>query len=572
MEYDDFVLQFTPAPGGGYAARVTGSPAGEAEGVFRIPIGKEELASFTAEVLRGLGGANRNLRPALTAGLAEPPLRAFGDRLFASLFSLPLRSRLDESLGLLGSAPERGLRLRLQMSLDDPALARLQALPWEFLFRAEQGAFLGLSSRIALVRSPSLPLAGQRTPASRPLRLLAVICEPPGLPPLDLERERAALERICSAGLATVRTLRRPTLDELRRALRDEKPHILHVMGHGDFTAATGEGNLFFAGEEGATSVDGLLLADHLRDCPSLLLVFLNACQTARLAAPNPFAGLATALLQAGVPAVIAMQFPIRDDAAVTFSAEVYRQLAQGEPIESAVAEGRLAIRRLLPAALEWGTPVLFLRASDGHLFREPHPVLQPLPPAPAMAPRRRWPALAGLSAAGMSVLALGLGLGRGSLGPDHATSQPPIQTEPAIHRDPPPPAVQGSEPRLDVDGARTAQPPAPHRWGKSPGHKDLPAPEPRPSPARIGPYKVASDTPVYLPEIQANVSVQFFDVAGARVFRLALSPEHGSFAQSQAQLGGGSVDFDTGAGKVAIDVLSVDWESQTVTVQPRKG
>jgi CHAT domain-containing protein len=570
MEYQDFALQFTPGSEGGYVVRVTGSPAGEAEGVFRIPVGREELASWTAEVLRGLDGVGRRLTLGRPEGLAEPPLRAFGERLFTALFSGPLGSRLDESLGLLASEQESSLRLRLQMSLDDPALATLQALPWEFLFRAERGAFLGLSSRIAIVRSPSLPLAGQRPPASRPLRLLALACQSPGLPRLDLARENAALERICGAGLATVRTLMQPTLDDLRRALRTEKPHILHVMGHGDFLAATGEGNLFLAGEEGGTaSVDGALLADHLRDCPSLRLVFLNACQTARLAAPNPFAGLAAALLQAGVPAVIAMQFPIRDDAAVVFSAEVYRQLAQGEPIESAVAEGRLAIRRHLPSSLEWGTPVLFLRTNNGHLFYGAAAPAQPLVEA-SKEPRRRWAGLAaGLSALAVGVLVAGLGLGQRLMGGVPTPAQPGVRKEHAAQTESPVRPAEPSAAPHPPDAAASA-PPRPKEKVSTLG--DLPASQPRPRPAEHDPYKISAQNPVYLPEVGASLSVQFFDLAGDRVFRLALSPDRGSFSQSQAQLGGGSVEFDTGVGKPAIDVLSVDWEGLTVTVRPRKG
>ncbi len=66
--------------------------------------------------------------------------------------------------------------------------------------------------------------------------------------------------------------------------------------------------------------------ADRLRDRSSLRLVFLNACGTARSVPAEPFGGLATALLRAGIPSVVAMQCPIADRAAsegqvVTFTA-----------------------------------------------------------------------------------------------------------------------------------------------------------------------------------------------------------------------------------------------------------
>jgi hypothetical protein len=375
--------------------------------------------------------------------------------------------------------------------------------------------------------------------------------------------------------LAEVRFLEQPTLDDLRRALRAFRPHILHVMGHGDFDAESGRGRLFFTGEDGNPEpVDGELLADHLRDCPSLLLVFLNACQTARLSAPNPFAGLATALLQAGVPSVLAMQFPVRDDAAIAFSAEVYRQLTQGEPIETAVAEGRLAIRRRLPAAMEWGAPVLFLRANDGHLFKEeatrevqPPPPTSPLaPPSQHRAGRAVW--LAALLTGG---LALGIGLKEWPV-PTPADSRQAVQTGTEPRLDPPPPAPQITEqPQPPVadppQGKKLSRPkpklPASDR--RTTGGGSLP-----PSPAGRGVYKVSVETSVYLPEVRAELSAQFLNAFGQQEYRLSFSPKGGAFAQTPPALGGDSFAFDTAAGKVWIDVLSVDWERQTLTVRPR--
>ena len=43
----------------------------------------------------------------------------------------------------------------------------------------------------------------------------------------------------------------------------------------------------------------------------------LNACEGARADVTNPFAGTAQQLMQQGIPAVVAMQFEITDDAAI---------------------------------------------------------------------------------------------------------------------------------------------------------------------------------------------------------------------------------------------------------------
>jgi len=571
MDYDDFVLQLTAGPAGGYVARVIASPAGQAECPFSIPFEPEELSPLVAEITRSVAAAPGGSRPDGPGVGFEPPLRLLGERLFASLFSGPLGSRLDQSLGQLRGEEDRGLRLRLQASLAEPALAKLQALPWEYLFRAESGSFLGLSSQIAIVRAPSLPTGGRRPPATLPLRLLVLLCAPRGSRPLNLQDEGDAMERTwAGSALGRVRLLHQPTLDDLRAALRDERPHVLHVMGHGGFDGETGRGAIFFAGRGGKpTPIDGGLLADQLRDCPSLRLVFLNACETACSAAPNPFAGMANALLQAGVPAVLAMQFPIRDGAAVRFSAEVYRQLARGEPVEAAVAEGRLAIRRLHPASLEWGTPVLFLRANDGRLFA--HQALQ----APVTTGRRpRWVGLA----AGLSALVAGGLALHGSLSGGAPTTVPaPVAASPSgiaaslPLAAAPAPAQKAGRPASSASAAQGAaekEPhprPAPPRRAADAERREASAPPP------VRTHKVASGSPVDLPEVQAELSVQFLDAFGEREFRLFLAPAGGSMSGSAPLLGRDTVAFDTERGRVAVDVLDVDWEHQTVTVRPRQ-
>ena len=79
-----------------------------------------------------------------------------------------------------------------------------------------------------------------------------------------------------------------------------------------------------------ADPVSGETLVTLLKDLTSLRLVFLNACETARAAREDgldPFAGVATALVRAGLPAVVAMQRPISDAASIAFSRAVHLRL-----------------------------------------------------------------------------------------------------------------------------------------------------------------------------------------------------------------------------------------------------
>jgi hypothetical protein len=159
------------------------------------------------------------------------------------------------------------------------------------------------------------------------------------------------------------------TLSALQQKLRQADYHILHFIGHGGFDPETQEGVLLFEDETGqAVRVSGEELGTLLRDHAAMRLVVLNACEGARSSRADPFSGVAQRLVRQGVPSVVAMQFEITDRAAVAFAHEFYRATADGYPVEAAVAEGRKALASSGPE-LEWGIPVVHLRAPDGYIF-----------------------------------------------------------------------------------------------------------------------------------------------------------------------------------------------------------
>ena len=65
--------------------------------------------------------------------------------------------------------------------------------------------------------------------------------------------------------------------------------------------------------------------------------------------------------MQQGIPAVVAMQFEISDEAAIVIAHEFYTALAAGYPVDAALAEARKAAFTGGSSA-EWGIPVLYLR------------------------------------------------------------------------------------------------------------------------------------------------------------------------------------------------------------------
>ena len=137
-------------------------------------------------------------------------------------------------------------------------------------------------------------------------------------------------------------------------------------------------------------TVDGTELANLLADQTSLRLVVLNSCEGARTTLTDPYAGVATTLVQLGVPAVVAMQFEISDEAAILFAEELYTNLiGRQDPIDAAVAEARKAIYIEL-GTVEWATPVLFMGDVDVELFRfevAAAPLPPPPPPSAPLAP-----------------------------------------------------------------------------------------------------------------------------------------------------------------------------------------
>lgn len=354
MQYEDFVIRFGPGTGGSFAVEVD-SPAGEGQGSFRIP---ESLQARDQHLTPPGAGESREAGPRRRE--AEPSEREAGVELFQALFQGQVSKLFQRSLGRL-AGKGGGLRVLIELDPQQKELAPIQELPWERLCDPDARDFLALSRKTPIGRT--LRVLQERRPAispAAPLRILAAAASPSCCPPLDLERELHNLEK----GWKEIVVLRNTDWEKLRGAFNESSFDVLHFMGHGGFDPATGEGTLILEGKDGtADPVGGSVLAQELKDFSGLRLVVLNACHTARSvgdAGPNPFAGAATALMMAGVPAVIAMSRPISDTAAVAFSRSLYESLAAGKPVEAALAEARLAIGRLG----EWGTPVLFLRTS----------------------------------------------------------------------------------------------------------------------------------------------------------------------------------------------------------------
>jgi peptidoglycan hydrolase-like protein with peptidoglycan-binding domain len=399
--YDEFRVTFTPRAEGDFALRAVDAEGTETTGVFVLPLSDAELERAVLEVANARAvRRTRRAPPAAppTATTSKPPsiatvTRDVGGDGPPTMDAERLGGALAEALlgGDVGAAYEqatnraaasgRGVRLTLSLA-ETPALL---SVPWEFLYRRPR--FLASQRRTPLIR---LLETGSLVPPptiDAKVRMLAVVASPSDLPPLDVAAERRRIEQVV-AGMAAAERVELDWLDPatpraLRHALRDGNYHVLHYVGHSAFTP-NGEGLLYLEQEADGHSVgvDSTLFANLLSDQDRLRLVVLNSCEGARTTLTDPYAGVATTLIQLGVPAVVAMQFEISDDAALLFAEELYTNLVgRQDPIDAAVAEARKAVYTEIDA-IEWATPVLFVRDPDIELFRFEVPAA-PLPPPP---------------------------------------------------------------------------------------------------------------------------------------------------------------------------------------------
>jgi hypothetical protein len=269
---------------------------------------------------------------------------------------------------------DAGLRLRLRV--DTPRLAQL---PWELMWDPGEEEFLLLSRKrptVSLVRYLQRGRPLEPLTVKPPLEVLAVIAAPKQLPGLNVARERermdAALQPLVDEGVVRVTWLDgNPTWHDLQQALGQRAWHVLHFIGHGGFDSRRGEGLVYLADEDAPDAAHPLTaqgLSSLLVECRSLRLVLLNACEGAREGDSQSFASIAASLSGDGIPAVVAMQYPISDTAAIAFGRAFYERVAKWEPVDAAVASARNAVR-LDESTLEWATPVLHLRAQNANLF-----------------------------------------------------------------------------------------------------------------------------------------------------------------------------------------------------------
>ncbi len=320
---------------------------------------------------------------------------------------------------VLRSVIQRTLRRRGTVALTfcfEPECDEFVQYPWELLHNGDH--FLLASGIFTLSRAlirPDMPI-GCDLPVHLPMRLLYIGSSPNDCASLETEKSFQALQnglaRLIETNQILIDRLEPATFDELVRylntyggvsKLNDRETvtpcYVVHFDGHGAYGRLCTKNSceklndasaqkcsdcgaslsrikpqtyLCFCTETGCNRyIDTQSLCDLFLSSDVRVAVF-SACETATVATVQSHkqritavdATLATALVMAQVPAVVAMPFSLQDDISPTFMYHFYEAIADGRTLEEGLSRARQA---LLPThQRSWFIPVLYRHVVEG--------------------------------------------------------------------------------------------------------------------------------------------------------------------------------------------------------------
>lgn len=315
----------------------------------------------------------------LANGSPSLSLVELGQELYDNLFFDTLRDSWTSAQAI---AHNRETTLQLRLGLKGQ---RLNSLPWEILHEGGRPLATGCDVVFSRYRPESrLRLPRHSGKPNQPLRILMAIAAPNDLNSLQLKQEalhlKQELKRELSAhggyhGAIEITILEQPDREKITQALEQGQYQIFHYAGHSSYTSTGGALYLVNSRTGLSETISGDDLAGLLVN-NGVLLAVLNSC---RGAYSNPLAdandtaklNLAEALVQRGVPGVLAMAERIPDEVALTLTSLFYRQLNQGLPIDLSLSRARQGLISAYGShQIYWALPVLYLHNEfDGILI-----------------------------------------------------------------------------------------------------------------------------------------------------------------------------------------------------------
>lgn len=294
----------------------------------------------------------------------------YGQRLSQLVFAAPNIRALFDAARMTVTSIGRTLRVQVVVG---PSAVELDNLRWELLQDPETGATLATSEKILFSRLIYSSHLRSLSPRSRRhLRAVIAVSSPTNLaeyclPTIDVG---AAIDEVLGALAGTSTTVlgrdRPVTMAELVDAMR-AGADIIYLLCHGTL-GPRGDVSLFLQGENGEVRrADGKALAACVSDlqvAPSLMI--LAACESSgHNTATHPM--LARMLMDAGLPAVLALQGQCAVGTTRTAMTRFLGELLRDGQIDRALAAARGAVRD----QRDYWMPALFLRLRSGRLWTD---------------------------------------------------------------------------------------------------------------------------------------------------------------------------------------------------------
>ncbi|KAB0325102.1 CHAT domain-containing protein [Janthinobacterium sp. PLB04] len=315
----------------------------------------DRLVHFGRRLGHSVSGSGRRPTPV--------ELKNFGRELFSFIFPGSLQEMYDQ-------LPAG--QISLQILSDHPAI---REVPWEYIAPHNVPIIPHRNRSVVRVH----PTCGVYQPPRKrfsKLRILLVSADPIDQQGVPLDEVLSTMKRKFELfpGQVEVQVVAGATRKGLMATLMQGNFDVFHFYGHGEVDS-NGVGSLVLEDAKTGRSdrVPALQLAVALAG-KGIQLAILSACNTGAGNHANEFDVVSTALIKAGIPAVIANQHPIPTETIASFVSTVYVSLLNQGDIDMAVAEGRSSLAVTLEdttasAVLEWGIPVLYRLSDARQLF-----------------------------------------------------------------------------------------------------------------------------------------------------------------------------------------------------------
>lgn len=337
---------------------------------FEFPLNKNEQQRYLEKLDYALFRSNTRFHNHINE--YEDLVKEFGEILYKTIFATDAVTKVYSATREKAITEKRSIRISLHIEPDE-----LANLPWELLYERDTDEFLCRVRGTSIVRYMTAPVTPPLLDVKPPLKILVILANPDiaDVRRLDVQREAQNLEQALAylkqEGFVEVEYVEDGTLESLHRKLLENEYHVIHFIGHAGYARESKTGVIIFCDPAGLPDE---VTASKLRDVlsvrsESLRLMIINACESGRAGEDNMYSSVAGMLVLLGIPVVLSMQHPVRDTTAAKFAEHLYQRLANGDLIDIAVAEARLAMSTISQSSLEWVTPLVHLRLPDVRIF-----------------------------------------------------------------------------------------------------------------------------------------------------------------------------------------------------------